>query len=587
MQARVSSGAARMAFRLGAIAALVLCGMVCALAPAAPAQQPTYLDPKPLWDESNRDDYRKYRERESLVRNIMNDRAPLDQHRAEFDEFFRRHVFVKMASASGVGKLAELRRDFFKTHFHSANPPQAAHDHLVQLTFDTMQRVAVDGRFHPAVRYNAMLIIGELNEQESTGIGPNRRPPVPLTPALNFMLAQLNDPKQIDEVRIAALVGILRHTQTNRTLRQLNVGQTNEAQQQANAQRIISAMLQIAEQKEPPEGRSLEGHTWMRRRAIDVLTALGASTGPVASLLEQIVSDSEEPISLRCAAAEAIGKMPTSGGQQNFDAVKTAEDAIAIAIEVGQAELNWWDAEKKREEEKKLRLLAGGGSIPGMEGYPSYGPTAAPEGYPSARSPYGPTVPGAGPGYPGSPYGPGAEPPKKPLDPRIVKTQRRLKHTLYCVKLALDGDPTFTVSGTKARPGDASRTAAEGGMLARANAQQKTRVKELSTRVVNLFAAIDKSEVEVEPFLEGLKKQLEQLQSMTGAVAAGGPPGGAAPPPGAGPGSGPPGAAPAPPAAPSASPAARNGAPSGGAAPAGKAAPGGAAAPPAAPPAGA
>ncbi len=555
MQAMVGLGAARMARFPCGVAALVLYGMIFASAPGALAQQPQYLDPKPLWDESNRDDYRKFRERESLIRNIMNDRAPLDQNRAEFDEFFRRQLFVKMASASEVGKLAERRRDFFKAHIHSTNPPPAVHDYLVQLTLETMQRVAVDARFHPAARYNAMLIIGELNEVESTGIGPNRRPPIPSNVALNFMLAQLNDPKQIDEVRMAALVGVLRHVQTNRLLRQLNIGQANDPQQQANVQRTIAAALQVAEPKDPPQGRTVEGHTWMRRRAIDILIGLGASTGPVASLLEEIVSDPELPISLRCTAAEAIGKMPTSGGQQGFDAVKTAQDAVAIAVDVCQAELAWWDAEKKREEEKKLLQLAGVGGIPGGEGYPGaapgYGPTGASssEGYPSARSPYG-APPGAGPGYPGSPYGSGPGgamvPEKKPIDPRIEKTQRRLKHTLYCVKLALDGDPTFTAAGAKtpaAKQGAAPSTAPEGGMLARANAQQKPRVKELSTAVVGLFAAVDKADPVRDTLLTDLRTQLERLQGLTGAVAAD-----AAPPGGAGPGSSPPGGSGAPPA---------------------------------------
>jgi hypothetical protein len=518
------------------------------------AQAPAYSEVKPLWDETDREQYQQFRTRETLVRNILNGRAGLEgDNGKDFDEYFRRQVFAKMTLLSELGKIAERRQDFFKSSFQMANPPAPVHDRLVQLTFSTMQAIAINARFHPYVRYNAMLMIGELNEVESTGFGGNRRPPVPLPAAVNFMLTQLNDPKQIDEVRMAALVGMLRHAQIGRLGQQMNVsGGGTPQERQANLQRILAAASQVAEEKDPPAGRSIEGHTWMRRRAIDIFMVLGASTPQVASVLEEIVADTTAPVSLRCTAAEAIGKMPTSGGQQGFDATKTAQDLAAIAIEVCQAELDWWKTEKEREQEKKSRTTAmGGAGMYGMGGssYPGYGAgeseVAGGSSGSSYAEGYGAGYPGSG-GYPGS-SGAGAPEKKKPkVDTKVEKTQRRLKHTFYCVKLALDGSSDFSAPAAKtaSKRGESQPAAGttEGGMLARANAQQKAKVKELATAVSEMFRVVDVAEPKRDAMLTDLQTQLEKLQGLTAAAQAGPPASGA--PGGSGPSSAGPGSRP-------------------------------------------
>ena len=67
-------------------------------------------------------------------------------------------------------------------------------------------------------------------------------------------------------------------------------------------------MLSIVNEKEAPEGRSAEGHAWMRRSAAQVLATLGdvgaKQKNNVLAALGGIVKDADAPLSLRCALAQ-------------------------------------------------------------------------------------------------------------------------------------------------------------------------------------------------------------------------------------------------------------------------------------------
>jgi hypothetical protein len=516
----------------------------------AHGQEAAYLEVPPKWNEKDRTQIGEFFARRNLVREILTGRAPLDGSKTEFDEYFTRQIFAEMTVTAEIGQLTERRQKFFRENVHRVTgQPKAVHDALIQLTFQIMQ-VLVTGRqgkhFHPAVRCNAMLIIGELNQDEATGIASSLRPAVPHAAALEFMLQQLNDPNQIDEVRMAALIGILRHADIYRKSALLAVGQGDSQQQQQRNQKIYAAAIKIAQQKDPPQGRTTEGHAWMRRRALDILIALNAGSDQVNELVQELIADPNEPVSLRLTAAEAIGKLNAIGA--NSDPAATAEKIASIAAEVCKSELAWWDSETKREEERKLMRQSGqgaGGAMMMGEGYGAGDEYQTPESDQTAMmsDPYG-----AG----NSPYGAGNSPygvaggakkveEKKKVDARIDRTQRRLKNCLYYVKLALDGDPSFA----KAKPtrrGEAPANATEAGLLAKGDQKQKAQIKELSSAVFDMFLTLDTAEPEREKLLTDLTAHLAKLEGLTGAAAGSaeesGPPGAGAPPSAAGPGPG-------------------------------------------------
>ena len=91
-----------------------------------------------------------------------------------------------------------------------------------------------------------------------------------------------------------------------------------------------SLMKTLLDEKTPPAGRNEAGHTWLRRSAADVLATLGAvgDNRGIFDSLVRIVGDAEEPLSLRCTAAQALGSLVYTD--------VTGIDALATARQLGR-----------------------------------------------------------------------------------------------------------------------------------------------------------------------------------------------------------------------------------------------------------
>jgi len=176
-------------------------------------------------------------------------------------------------------------------------------------------------------------MIGELNEVEPT---PSTAPrPLPAT--VPVMIAAIRDPQQVDAVRVAAMVGILRHLK-------LNGISSPEARGP-----VRDAALEIARAAQPPPGRPPAGHAWMRAQAAEILGELGDAGpgGSIAAALAAIVADSQSSTNntacfgARCAAARALGKLSyQAGAGVNPPQIATALGQLALdacAAEDGQA----------------------------------------------------------------------------------------------------------------------------------------------------------------------------------------------------------------------------------------------------------
>lgn len=61
--------------------------------------------------------------------------------------------------------------------------------------------VRMDLNFSPAARSNAILMIGDLNQEEA---GTGAQAPLPLAEAMPFLVSVFQDPAQTDEVKIGA-----------------------------------------------------------------------------------------------------------------------------------------------------------------------------------------------------------------------------------------------------------------------------------------------------------------------------------------------------------------------------------------------
>jgi hypothetical protein len=208
-----------------------------------------------------------------------------------------------------------------------------AHAKVVSLLNEYMPKFA-DGNYHPALRYNAMLMLGELNSEEAVIFG-EKKPAKPLIDTLPTLLASVTNPDQIDAVRVAALIGIRRHADVPLSAA-------------ARAQ-VIQRLLPLLEMA-PPPGRTPEGHAWLQRQVIEILGALGepGTGGAVTLQLRKMMVDAARPLSLRCAAAMALAQLPPNG-----DPKQLAGEMGAVAVEACRVDLTWL---KDRIEQRQKEL---------------------------------------------------------------------------------------------------------------------------------------------------------------------------------------------------------------------------------------
>jgi hypothetical protein len=188
-----------------------------------------------------------------------------------------------------------------------------------------------DGKqYHPDVRVNAMLAIGELNDVEGDPTKAAELPPTPLPAAMRIMLAAVEAPlpdingdqdvarlTSDDAVRVAAIVGIMR-----------NIRYTKLKNPDSRTP-VLKAMYKLIRANEIPAGRSPSTHSWLRAQAAEVLGELGdlGAKGAVANALAEIVKDSDltesgEPkvmMSTRCTAARAMSNLNYSSGSGGLE----------------------------------------------------------------------------------------------------------------------------------------------------------------------------------------------------------------------------------------------------------------------------
>jgi len=407
-------------------------------APAKPPGPVTYQqditeeDLKAIADKFKRDRTR------TNVQKMLRAQAFGGGEEAQFEAYYRQFALPRWTVPENYGSLpdfrGELRSDFRNGR---TGPP---YDRLLEMTFNYMSTASGQG-YHPAVRYNAMMVLGDLNVQE---FPPGSKNAVQPYPAAQKVLLQALTSSDSDAVRVAALVGLMRHASLGIADPQVRDGQ------------FIPALLALA-RSTPPAARSAEGHAWLRAMAIDVLGAL-RSVGPdgsVALAMVTIVGDKDAPLLTRLAAARALGGLDLKGFK-NLTPSQLAIPLGHLAVELCTAELARARAPAKPAARGGYPGMPGSGypemssmampmptAPPAMYATPGYKPSKAKAkargGYSSAEmSGMPPPMPDMG----GSMY-PGAVPGRPAEDSeeveRLTRLRRNLKYYLNSVRFGLNG----------------------------------------------------------------------------------------------------------------------------------------------------
>ena len=373
----------------------------------------------------------------SRVRSVLRSGKVAGADKEFLDNYYNKYGFARWSLPANYSRLPGLRKDLVND-FRSSKDQSRAYLNSMSLNFfSKMATVNV----HPAVRYNAMLVVASLNSKDAG----TRDPAVPLSEALPVLLSSVQDEKQIDAVKVAALRGIWRHAALGITDEQVR----ND---------VIAMASTLAGSKSAP-GRTAEGHAWMRRRAIDILGTLGipGDDSETAKLLAQIVSQESNPLSVRLAAADALGRLQVADDTQ-VDTKTTALSLGKLALEVCKDFADDLQEEIDRQRRERGFGMGMGGMGAGM-GPGAMGPGAMGPGMEGGlMEGMGPGMGGPGMGGPGmggpGMGGPGMGGPGMTAGGRRPKPEeddggirRRLKARLLDVQTGLTGANSETPGG--------------------------------------------------------------------------------------------------------------------------------------------
>ncbi len=228
-----------------------------------------------------------------------------------FDKFFKTQVFPQFTiysvdpKISGKGQTNVLvvdpvdgdteaqrsrlpkMRDTFLRDFIGQGQNKVAFERLQDIAIASMSEIALKN-YHPLARYNAVLLMGSLYEHGKRGELYSKVWKV-LPDCLN----------STGPVKVAAMNIIIHHAKSV-------PGDTVSS--------LVDRLDKLVADKTVAKGESPEAHDWIRRKAVETLTALGepAVTAKVIGDLVAILNDTQASVELSCAAARAFGSMPAS-----------------------------------------------------------------------------------------------------------------------------------------------------------------------------------------------------------------------------------------------------------------------------------
>ncbi len=322
-------------WRLGLVGGLAAVILAAALAAPAAAQQYRMDQPNPAAKA-------KVGAARLCVRN-PNDYAT---RKADFDAYFNQYYFPSMTlyTPEGLEELGDLRYELFSSFLWKTSNPNLQTD-LTELAYKKLGPI-VNPRnnppYHPAVQYNALLVLGMLDDQYAIDTGANKRPPRPYARANTLLAAVAEfgaDGKMSPTMLVGALVGLDRHAKYHESL-------PVEA-----VEKIATIALKLINADQPIQNVDPDVQAWIQLRAASILTNLG-TVGPgnrnLMGLLKLVGSDL--PLDDRCYLTGLLAELDLQGATVDGKAV--VEPVVKLAVAVA-------DDEAKRAAEYRQILSTG------------------------------------------------------------------------------------------------------------------------------------------------------------------------------------------------------------------------------------
>lgn len=227
------------------------------------------------------------------INKIIATPGPLSpQNKQILDKYFDKWFLSRFYRPQKPNDLPILRNKIYKVVVKGA-PKTPAHDYVNNKILRAMSKVIGSPKANRALKYNAMLLIAELNDSDAL------RNVKPMPGAYRLLLLANNQPQSWDYLKPAVFIGLAR------------IAATPGGIPKKDVPKLTEKMLTILQQDEPPAGRTAATHDFFRRGAASVLAAMG-NTGPNDSVVKafaKIAADPSNRPSLRCEMARFIGQL--------------------------------------------------------------------------------------------------------------------------------------------------------------------------------------------------------------------------------------------------------------------------------------
>ncbi len=222
-----------------------------------------------------------------------------------FTNLFEQRLFAHITNPKARGEREDVIA-MLRSYFSRVPAGSPVFDKLTEITLAYMSKIAEDPKWHPAVRIDAVLAIGEVKS------------PLAVTMLLKAArYGQLTDKGQTNNTqlnwafRVAAMRGLI-HLAERDPLRPTEPSVLDNS---SEATQAIDWMADVAGAKprQPPQPDSVR---WMRGQAADALGAIG-STGTANKVPDKLIvmlGDQDLPLALRGKAAWALGRLQYQGG---------------------------------------------------------------------------------------------------------------------------------------------------------------------------------------------------------------------------------------------------------------------------------
>jgi len=252
--------------------------------------------------------------------------------KARFVEFFEKYYFPAMTrfSTDELGQLGRMRDDLF-ARFLWASTDENLQNELTRMAFAKLQPVERNKgkNYHPAVRYNAILIIGMLDTVYPTA-GQAQVPLKEATAELTLIVNAAAEGKRVPPYLVAgALVGLQRHVKLIDRL------------DRTTAESIPAAVLKLSGKEVSLPETDAKVVEWIRSQAAGILAQLGnpgANGEVVAALTTMIAGDTKPKMSLdgRVQVAAMLKQIKLEGAK--IDAAATADTILELAVAIADNE---------------------------------------------------------------------------------------------------------------------------------------------------------------------------------------------------------------------------------------------------------